>query len=79
MVELVRTLENGDSIQTVPGIYYRENGKVKRGAPRGLIADLDSLPPPAMDLVKKEWYGQIEGLQWPAMIHGVFKRMSFLM
>ncbi|MCK5264390.1 MAG: cobalamin-dependent protein [Candidatus Thorarchaeota archaeon] len=74
MVELVRTLENGDSIQTVPGVYYRENGKVKRGALRKLIADLDSLPPPAMDLVKKEWYGQIEGLQWPAMTSMVSSR-----
>ena len=74
LVELVRTMERGDSIQTVPGIYYRENGNVKRGAPRRLIADLDSLPPPAMDLVKKEWYGQIEGLQWPAMTSMVSSR-----
>lgn len=67
MVELVRALEYGDSFQTVPGIFYRENGTVKRGAPRRLITDLDSLPPPAMDLVKKEWYGQVEGLWWPAV------------
>nr|KXH71765.1 MAG: hypothetical protein AM325_02715 [Candidatus Thorarchaeota archaeon SMTZ1-45] len=74
MVELFKALEHGNSIQTVSGIYYRENGKVKRGASRRLITDLDSLPPPAMDLVKKEWYGQLEGLKLPSMVSMVSSR-----
>lgn len=74
MVELVRALEHGDCIRTVPGIYYRENGNVKRGAPRRLITDLDSLPPPAMDLVRTNWYGQVEGLRWPAVASLVSSR-----
>jgi anaerobic magnesium-protoporphyrin IX monomethyl ester cyclase len=74
MVELVRTLEREASIKTVPGIYYRENGNVKRGAPRRFITDLDTLPPPALDLVKTEWYGQVEGLRWPDLASMVSSR-----
>ncbi|MFX1483804.1 MAG: B12-binding domain-containing radical SAM protein [Promethearchaeota archaeon] len=67
MVALARAIERGESIHAVPGIHYRERDIIKRGTPRRLIADLDSLPPPAMNLVKREWYGQIHGLRWPAV------------
>jgi anaerobic magnesium-protoporphyrin IX monomethyl ester cyclase len=74
MIELVKALEHRDSIQTVSGIYYRENGKIKRGAPRQLITDLDSLPPPAIDLIKADWYGHVEGLWWPRVASLVSSR-----
>ncbi|NHI84004.1 MAG: radical SAM protein [Candidatus Thorarchaeota archaeon] len=74
MIELVRALESGGHIKAVSGIYHRENGIVKRGAPRRFITDLDALPPPAMDLVKTEWYGQVEGLRWPNLASMVSSR-----
>jgi anaerobic magnesium-protoporphyrin IX monomethyl ester cyclase len=74
MVGLTRALEHRDSIQTIPGIYYRENGSIKKGAPRQLITDLDALPPPAMDLVKADWYGHVEGLWWPRVASLVSSR-----
>jgi anaerobic magnesium-protoporphyrin IX monomethyl ester cyclase len=67
MVALTRAIERGESIQVVPGSYYRENGFIKKGPPRRFVTDLDSLPPPALHLVKAKWYGQVEGLQWPAV------------
>ena len=64
MISLVRALEKGGDIAEVPGILYRRNGLVKQGAPREYIADLDSLPFPALDLVRREWYGHFAGFQW---------------
>jgi anaerobic magnesium-protoporphyrin IX monomethyl ester cyclase len=64
MISLVRALENNHDIASVPGIYYRSNGQVKQGAPRQFIDDLDSLPFPALNLVKREWYGHFAGFQW---------------
>jgi anaerobic magnesium-protoporphyrin IX monomethyl ester cyclase len=74
MVELVKKLENGGEIRTVPGIYYRENGILKQGAPRRIISDLDALPFPALDLVKMEWYGHFGGFQFPKLAAMVSSR-----
>jgi radical SAM superfamily enzyme YgiQ (UPF0313 family) len=40
----------------IDGIYYREAGSIRRTRPRDLIADLDSLPYPAFDLLPLERY-----------------------
>jgi len=44
LLELVTKIENGEDINTVQGIAYRDNGKIKQTPPRTLIEDLDSLP-----------------------------------
>lgn len=54
-VELVRlllegALDSGDALAAVNGIVYRDGGRVRVTAPRPLIADVDSIPPPARDL-----------------------------
>lgn len=41
----------------IPGIYYRENNKIRKGAPIKLIKYLDSIPFPARHLAKKYNYG----------------------
>ena len=47
-VELVRALGDGGDLSRVPGLYYRENGAIRRTPPAERIADLDALPPPAL-------------------------------
>lgn len=42
----------------IPGIYYRENNKIKKGAPLELIRDVDTIPFPSRDPVKKYNYGK---------------------
>ena len=56
MLELVQALENGDSLEKVPGIIYKNGEQVKHTAPRGFIEDLDVLPFPARDLFENDAY-----------------------
>jgi len=49
--ELLRALEDGCPTDTIPGLAFSENGRVRRTAPRSPIEDLDSLPTPAFDLI----------------------------
>ncbi len=49
---LLRNIENGDSLESVQGLIYRdEDGAIRRTAPPPSIEDLDSLPMPAWDLL----------------------------
>jgi radical SAM superfamily enzyme YgiQ (UPF0313 family) len=49
---LLRNIENGDSLSEVNGIMYRdETGAIRRTSPPPNIEDLDSLPRPAWDLL----------------------------
>ena len=52
MLELVNQLENGGDFSQIKGIAYKDKdtGQVKRTSPRGLVDDLDRLPPPSRDL-----------------------------
>jgi len=50
--------ERGD-LSSVPGLYYKENGKIKRGKPSETIADLDDIPFPSHNLVSKYDYGYV--------------------
>jgi len=60
VVELLKTLENGEELKRVKGIIYRakmddngkENEQTRFTAPRELIEDLDQLPFPAYDLLE---------------------------
>ena len=51
-VELASCLEQGEhSVDDIPGLAFRRDGKVVFTAPRGLLKDLDSLPMPAYHLL----------------------------
>lgn len=53
--ELCRRLLKAESIAGLPGLSYRENGRVVRGEPQQ-IQDLDALPFPARELFTYEGY-----------------------
>lgn len=56
IVELAERVEAGKSLEGVKGIYYREEGRIRKNEPREFIEDLDSLPFPAFDLMPLEKY-----------------------
>jgi len=56
-------LQRKGELSTIHGIYYKEKGKVKQGAPAQIIKDLDSLPSPDRHLVDKYEYGYFIGVK----------------
>jgi len=57
MFELVKTLENGDSVDSqVLGVAYREKNCIRSSPTRPFISDLDSLPFPAFHLLPMTRY-----------------------
>ncbi|MCL4492880.1 MAG: B12-binding domain-containing radical SAM protein [Nitrospirae bacterium] len=50
-LEMVERLQAGKGLEGVPGVMYRDGERVVTNPPRPLIADLDSLPFPARDLL----------------------------
>lgn len=56
MLELVKHLENGDSLSNVDGLIFRESGKIIQNKPRELIKNLDDLPFPTRHLLPLERY-----------------------
>lgn len=57
ILEIKKAMNKVISFSEISGIYYRENGVIKKGADVQLIQDLDALPFPARNLVKKYTYG----------------------
>lgn len=53
---LLDTLEKGNSISTVEGISFREDGILRHNMQKGYIKDINSLPPPAFDLMPLHKY-----------------------
>lgn len=51
LVELLIKGPERKNLASIPGLIFRDNEKLKITAPRKLIADLDSLPFPAWDLL----------------------------
>ena len=49
-------IANGKELKEIPGIVYREKGAIYRNSQREPIADLDSLPLPARDMLPIEKY-----------------------
>jgi len=49
--ELYRLVAEGEEEFAVPGLMYRRRGEIVRNPPRELVADLDTLPFPARDLI----------------------------
>ncbi|MBI5481182.1 MAG: B12-binding domain-containing radical SAM protein [Deltaproteobacteria bacterium] len=58
-VELLDALAQGGEARQVPGLVYRENGAVRRTAPRAALADLDRIPFPAYDLIDLGTYSKL--------------------
>jgi len=48
--ELVRALEGGEDLRTIPGLVLRDDGEQVATAPRPLLTDLDASPLPAREL-----------------------------
>lgn len=51
LVELCQRLRDGGRDAAINGLAWRNNGAITMNAPRQLIADLDSIPFPARDLI----------------------------
>ncbi|MDI6903111.1 MAG: radical SAM protein [Methanocellales archaeon] len=47
---------NGTGLRSVKGIYFKENGNIRKTDNRGYIQDLDVLPFPARDLLPMDQY-----------------------
>ncbi len=54
LVDLVRALSRGESLDDIPGTAHRNLGEVKINPPRPYIDDLDSIHFPAWDLIDYE-------------------------
>ncbi|MBN2482695.1 MAG: cobalamin-dependent protein [Candidatus Omnitrophica bacterium] len=64
VVDLIQTLREGKSLDAVPGIAYKRNGKPVTTALRPLVKNLDDLPLPAYDLMPMGKYSPF-GYLWP--------------
>lgn len=51
ILELVNAIKDKKNIKKIPGIIYKEKGKIKFTKPREFIKDLDELPYPARHLL----------------------------
>ncbi|MBN1793658.1 MAG: cobalamin-dependent protein [Candidatus Omnitrophica bacterium] len=51
LAELLDVLRDGSDLKTIAGIIFRIDGKIIETGPRELIADLDTIPFPAWDLL----------------------------
>ncbi len=57
-VELIERLSRGQTLEGLPGAAWREDAQMRKGPPRPLIEDLDSLPFPAWDLIGLHAYAR---------------------
>ena len=57
--ELLLSLESGGDKGIIPGIAYRNGDEIEVNTVRPVLRDLDSLPPPAWDLIDAESYRAI--------------------
>ena len=59
-VALFEALQNGTSIEEIPGVVYRDGDEIKKTGPQRRRRNLDELPWPAWDLVDIEVYNRWE-------------------
>jgi radical SAM superfamily enzyme YgiQ (UPF0313 family) len=55
--DIKKAIRGKIAFSSIPGIYYREGNKIKKGAGLQLIKDLDSIPFPSRHLISKYGYG----------------------
>ena len=65
IVELVDCLEGHSKLESVDGIYYRQDGRVQKNKDRELISDLDQIPFPARHLHNSQNYTYPDTLATP--------------
>ncbi len=56
MIELLKALESGKGLGSVPGIAYKDQGRMKINPRPPLIDDLNTIPWPAYDMFPMEYY-----------------------
>lgn len=54
LVGLIKALKNGDDVNKIKGLSFRNNGKITHTPEQPLIEDLDTLPYPAYHLVEDD-------------------------
>jgi radical SAM superfamily enzyme YgiQ (UPF0313 family) len=59
--QLANCLQNGGDLKDIPGLSFKENGKIISNPDQPLIDDLDSLPFPDRDLIKVDYHCIIAG------------------
>jgi len=62
IIDILKYFQGQKQLADIPGIHYRENGKIKKGKPIEIIKDLDSIHFPARHLVQKYDYGKVNNL-----------------
>jgi anaerobic magnesium-protoporphyrin IX monomethyl ester cyclase len=59
-IDLCNHLENGESLDELPGITYHREGKVIHNPDRAVIEDVDELPFPAYHLYRMDRYSNLQ-------------------
>jgi anaerobic magnesium-protoporphyrin IX monomethyl ester cyclase len=59
LLELVNSLENKTTLETISGIVYKKEDEIQINSKRAVLVNLDELPMPAWDLVEIESYKKI--------------------
>jgi len=59
LLELINTLNEGNAIDDIKGIAYKEGSKIKITPKRPVMQDLDQMPQPAWDLIDVNEYKKI--------------------
>lgn len=67
-LDLLKTIKGNKKLNNVPGIVFRDNGKVVKNSPRDFIENLDSLPFPDQSKFPIEKYFEIKGFREISMI-----------
>jgi len=60
---IAEAIEGKRELSTIPGIYYKEDNKIRKTEPAKQIDDLDALPFPDRHLVNKYEYGFMQGVK----------------
>jgi len=55
--DIIKYSSNKEKLSQIPGIYFKDKGKIKIGPPEVINEDVDSVPFPARHLVEKYEYG----------------------
>ena len=62
--DVVKSLNGKKRLSECKGVYYKENGRIKKGKQAEVIMDLHSLSFPARHLVDKYDYGKMKGIDF---------------
>lgn len=66
VADLADAMVKGDGVEEIPGITWRDGGKVRQGSAPVRLTDLDSLPMPAYDLIDFDNYTESVFIHHPS-------------